>query len=456
MFEQSYQSNTTAEPVREGDFLFNYEIRSWELSPRVYKILGASLLLNLVAIAIFGQASFLTAKGCDSPLVGRVCQVLDTVYLGTVLFGTERQYADLAYERTQLDDMDVTFVDVSGMPPPLEYPEGYFQIANPEQAFSPDAQFQLAPGFIAPGIPANPVPSTGSLIDTPQVLPKANDNAVVGDLPTFGDSPSTNPTRKGRGRIRNRPADGNVAVADANANANTTANPTVDPNAQNANAAPVDEATQDQYGVFINKRPLKDRAKDTIELVDDKKVKLDSIFKVIITGTLGYGKDGKTVVLKNPKPVPVDKNIPNDPAMVKLVQDWIIAVGDAGWLGYLDRLDDKKVKSRKVVISIEQNDENLVASVQSELATPEEAQTKASSFALLLSGASLAASGDEQAFLKSASTTSDGRNMIVNFTIPKPIVQEMIQRKLAEAKAPTGQPNSTAVVGPNNNTAARR
>jgi hypothetical protein len=107
------------------------------------------------------------------------------------------------------------------------------------------------------------------------------------------------------------------------------------------------------------------------------------------------------------------------------------------------------------MIAIEQNDTELKASVQSELATPEEAQTKASSFALLLSGASLAASGDEQVFLKSASTTSDGKNMILNFTIPKPLVQEMIQRKLAEAKAPAGQPNSTAIVGPNNNSAAK-
>jgi hypothetical protein len=132
MFEQSYANQAPAQPMYEGDFLYHYELPSWQLGPRLYQILGASIVVNLILLSIFGQASFLTAKGCDGPLVGKVCEVLDTVYIGTMLFGTDREYADVAYDPTHLNpDDDVTFVDVSGLEAPLEYPEGYFQLANP-------------------------------------------------------------------------------------------------------------------------------------------------------------------------------------------------------------------------------------------------------------------------------------------------------------------------------------
>src|SRR5690606_15821950 len=116
-----------------SDGLFShYEIRSWEWGPYLYKIIGASLIVNIIGFLVLAQGDF-TKRGCDSPFVGRVCQVLDTVYMGSVLFGTEREYADASYERSELEDADITFIDVSGEAPPLTYPDGYFQIANPVQ-----------------------------------------------------------------------------------------------------------------------------------------------------------------------------------------------------------------------------------------------------------------------------------------------------------------------------------
>src|SRR6478672_1728591 len=178
MFEQSYVNTAPAEPLHEGDFLYHYELPSWQLGPRLYQILGASIAVNLVLLSIFGQASFLTAKGCDGPLVGKVCQVLDTVYIGTMLFGTDREYADVEYDPTRLSkDDDVTFVDVSNLEAPLEYPEGYFQIANPDQQVASVDSTAMNNGFIAPGIPSNPtITTTPDLTNTPQVLPPANPN----------------------------------------------------------------------------------------------------------------------------------------------------------------------------------------------------------------------------------------------------------------------------------------
>src|SRR4051812_19692885 len=131
MFEQSYINTAPAEPLHEGDFLYNYEGRSWKLGPRIYEILAASAVVNLVFIAILAQTPILTAKGCDGPLVGKVCQVLDTVYMGAMLFGTEREYADAAYDPTRLEPGDeITFVDVSNLDTQLEYPSGFVDMTN--------------------------------------------------------------------------------------------------------------------------------------------------------------------------------------------------------------------------------------------------------------------------------------------------------------------------------------
>src|SRR5688572_18787474 len=147
MFEHSlYEPEQVVSPLQEGDLFYDYEIKNWELTPRIYRILGIAAGVNLLAILIIGQTSLLTMKGCDSPLVGGVCSVLDTIYVGSKLFSSEREYVDAVYEKTELGDSEITFVDVSGETPPLSYPEGYFQIANPEE-FAMQQQMALNPAF---------------------------------------------------------------------------------------------------------------------------------------------------------------------------------------------------------------------------------------------------------------------------------------------------------------------
>src|SRR6478672_2951044 len=134
MFEHSiYEPEPVAEPLHEGDLFYHYELPNWRPGPRIYKILGISAVANLLIFFVFTATPILTMKGCDSPLVGSVCQVLDTLYVGSTLLGTDRNYVDAVYDKTKIGDADITFVDVSGDTPPLDYPEGYFQIANPDQ-----------------------------------------------------------------------------------------------------------------------------------------------------------------------------------------------------------------------------------------------------------------------------------------------------------------------------------
>ncbi|MBC7898901.1 MAG: hypothetical protein H7070_02510, partial [Saprospiraceae bacterium] len=135
MFEQSLYNQPVPEQPQpqEGDLFANYEIRNWNYSRRIYQILAISAVINIFGIAFLAQTEVLTARGCDSPFVGRVCQVLDTVYVGSLLLGTDREYVDAVYDKVDLGDAEITYIDVSGETPPLSYPEGYFQIANPEQ-----------------------------------------------------------------------------------------------------------------------------------------------------------------------------------------------------------------------------------------------------------------------------------------------------------------------------------
>jgi hypothetical protein len=451
MFEQqSYDQEVSALRTQPGDLFHNFEIRNWNFSPRLYKILIISAVLNIAGLAVIGTSGLLTARGCDSPFVGRVCQVLDTVYVGSLIFGTESEYADVDYTKTELADAEVTFVDVTGVTPPLTYPEGYFQLANPEQQFANVTDPMSGPGFLAPGIPTNPTIGGSGLINTPPIAAPNNPNTIEGDLPEspFGevnDSSSVAGTRKGRRGPRRGPLDTGTG-ADANTNASNTntntANPTIAENAE--------EAKEDQFGVFINKRPLRVEAKETLEEIDAGKVKIDTPFKVVISATLGQGKDGKTVVLKNPKPVPSNPPVNNDPVMEKFVQDWILAVGDAGWFGYLDKL-----KTKKVIITVEQNDAEFIASVKADQPSDNDAKQAASGLGTLLSIAAPAASGDEQLFLQKASVTAEGKTFVLNFIIPKPLVQEMIMRKLAESKDKEAKPEGNAFARPSNNTARK-
>src|SRR5262249_14494593 len=124
--------------------------------------------------------NLLTRKGCDSPITSTVCQVIDMAFVAETIFGTERDYVDQAYEKTSLKDADVTFVDVSNAEPQLQYPEGYFALANPEQAAMLAALNTSNNGYTLP--PVSPT----DLLATKPVIPKKDPNAVEGEIP---DSP---------------------------------------------------------------------------------------------------------------------------------------------------------------------------------------------------------------------------------------------------------------------------
>lgn len=444
MFEKElYEHEAARIRSEEGDLFHGYELKGWNPSPRLYKIVAISTIANILGLIVFAQGSFLTMRGCEAPFVGRVCSVLDTVYVGSVLFGTDREYADAVYEKTELEDAEITFVDVSGETPPLSYPEGYFQIANPER-YAMQQDMAMNDGMPYPDSGFAPIPSPGNdLLNTVPEVPRSNPNPVKGNI--------SDDLIKVEGDEDTKPDAGKGKKPDSETSENKTdSNSKTQADKAQVPENPQDEAKIDQFGVYINKRPLKDYAKDASEKIESSGVKLENPFKVVIAGTLGVGKDGKTIVLKNPKPVPSQSPQVNDPEMVKLAQDAILAVGDAGWFGYLDKL-----KAKNIVITVEQNDTILTASIRADQPTENDAKQAASGLNAILAIAVPASKGDEQTFLKMAKTTSDGKSFILNFEIPKPLVQEMIIRKLAESKDKENKPNGSAMINPEEKTAAK-
>lgn len=458
MFEQSlYEPETIAEPTAEGDLFHNYEITSWNLGPRIYKILGISAVANLLGLLIVGQTALLTTKGCESPLVGSVCQVIDTIYVGTKLFGTDREYVDAVYEKTDLGDYEVTFVDVTGETPPLSYPEGYFQVANPvEYQAMLDAQnnpLNMTSVDDFAGFPTNtspPISSGGSLFDTPQNLPKKNPDVIDGELPTFGGGGTTakNPTpgrRKGNGgRVTPSKTPKPTGVPDED---DVAVNPTPSPSPSPSPApsvAPSDPVNPDA----INTRPLTEFSGWVNDLIDKNLYKLDSQFSINAKAKLD--KEGKVNEFKMVKAESADKTT------IEVLQKAIAAIGDSGRLKVLSEISGKDLN-----LTLSQDIANLTAMIESEMESETRAKSVKSTLELGISiaKASKAAADasqndkDDLLLLQNAKIEISGKKVLIKFFAPKEVLLPMIQRKLAEQKAQPKPQNSTGAVKTGNNAA---
>lgn len=439
MFEQSFYQHQPQSPAPyepPPDLFQEYEIKNWDIGPRVYKIIAISAIANIFALLVVAQTSLLTMKGCDSPLVGRVCSVLDVVYVSSMLFGTEREYVDAAYDPTRIsDDAEITFVDVTGVTPPLSYPEGYFQLANPEQfamAMDPNNPFPYGNGMPADidvsGIPSTS-PSTGNLLDTPQVLPQPNPNVVTGNLPSFGnDSPSTYKAPRPRRTPR---VQSNLPDIDDTAELKASPTPTPEP-------GPKPMSSDEVKGVEINKKPLVDFADDVAVKWSANEVDISKDFAVVLNGVLAA--DGSLDLKASKFDVAKQQG---DQKMIDIGKAALEALGKSGYLTYL-----KNLNVDRFVATLVQDDKNVTVIITSTQKSPELAKTIASGLnSYIAIGKSVTQDpSDERTLLNGAKVVAEGRNFVLNFAVPKPIAQEMINRKLKEAqakKAAQPKPNGT-------------
>lgn len=422
MFEEKVEVQETAPAnAPEAPLFKDYEIRSWKLSPRIYKILSASLVLNLAAILVIGQSNMLTRKGCESPLVGGVCQVLDMMDLGSDLLGVDTQYIDGDYTHTDLSNSEVTFVDLTGREESqLKYPEGYFALANPEQ-FQPQLVETANTNGENPGFPDNIpgfTPSTPN-VTTPggnpgaraQVLPKSTGREVKGDLlDGFDDNAGEEASSTPPGMTKN-PGGKTPRV-------NTKPTPDQSVASNDPSSMPA---------ITINRTPLRELGRDVKDLIDQKKIDIGAVFNVIATGKLD--SDGRI----DPNSFKYVKLEGTDQGTVEVVKRSIIAVNDSGYLKWLEKLAGKELN-----LSISQDNEFITGIVQTEAESPARASTLKFLFSNYIkwtvdkkmAPTATEDDRDDLQLLQNATVEVDGKKLVIKFAVPKAAAHGLIQKKL--------------------------
>lgn len=436
--------------MQDQELFQDYEVGRWKVGPRVYKIIAASAILNIAVLLGAAQSNLLTMKGCESPLVGNVCTVIDTLVVGGTALTTDSTYIDGDYEKTDISDADIVWVDQTGVEK-FQYPADYWATANPElltpqEIPNDDGSF---PSYIPGTNPTTSNPTIGGgtsdLLNKPQELPKKNDNAISGNLPDSPfdvvDNPTTKPGKAPRYVPRRLPKN-NPTLTDNSPNTL----PQIDGNATKDPTTKPKDPKNPNGEIEINKKPLRDYADIVRVKFEKKEIDLTQNFKIVADGFLT--KDGKLDVSEDPKTKKPRFQITaaeGNEQMVEIVKQAIAAIGDSGWLGYLRAQGIDKIKFQVV-----QDNDNLQVIILSDLPTKERAQTVANGLNGAIGAAKFADENnikklgdDEKLLLSKASVLVNPQNakqFVLNFVIPKPIAHEMITRKLTEPRPETEQP----------------
>jgi len=440
--------------MEELNLLQNYEIKSWDINPRFYKILGASAVINVLIFAVLGNTNLLNSRACDSPFVSKVCAVLDTVYVGARLYSGEKDYVVKDYQKTDIKDADVVWIDQTGVGPKFGYPEGYFKpeedAFQDEIAMNSDNTFDTIPST-PDSVFSNPLPPVsnngGGMLARRQRLPKRNRKPVTGKLPDNPFGIADEKDKKKDDKLKND-SPSTLPGLDG-----TVAKNGKDDKKKDDTKKPLDENTAKKSDpvkeVEINKKPLEDFAADIVDKWSNKEVDLNNQFVVRLIAKLT--PDGRLAKSSRFDPAS-DKG---DQKMINVAKSALEAVGDSGWLAYLSDLGVKNV-----TITLMQNEDNLVARLESTAKNENEAKTLASGINGLIALAKLKKLGaDETKLIKAAKVPkARGKVFFLDFQMAKPEAQEIMNRKLTEAlakkqkeqkgdkteKKPTGTADKTA------------
>ena len=368
-----------------GNFELNREPR-W---PILLRLVVASLALHATALAC----------------VMYVPTVRDAFNIAALLSNTG--YVDKPYLKTEIGE-DVQMISLASEK--FHYPEGYFALESQSglasQTQTPDP---FAPRIISLAkrekAEASPTPAPSPLASpspsplVAQSTPSPDDQA---DLAANGIAEKT----KGQPETQKEEAQKEEAQKKLE---------------KTAAANDVDLPVENE----INKQPLKDLAIYANDLKNAGKLNLNQIFEVAVEAELdGTGR------LRNP----TFTQKSGDPKLVDLAGRMIAALNDSGMLVYLKRLNEGK--SSKVVFIIRQDENELVAKLESELGSEESARQKAGGFNLLLALGQKAREGkDEEILMKNTIASSSGKKLVFNFSMPRQAIGEMIKKQIASNTA---------------------
>ena len=366
----------------------NFEVnRDSRWAVVLMRLVGASLVLHLVLVW----------------LVIYVPAIRDTVNIAAIVAGTK--FVDKDYVATQIGE-DVELVQLTTEK--FHYPEGYFALEAQLDGELPSQAGAAADPF-APKIISQWNPKTVDPEQAASPSPEASASASPAASP--GASPSASPSSSA------------VAQASPASSASTNANTHLPPDeaqkkleetAKENNLALPDENQ-------INKKALKDFVKYANELKNEGKLDLNKPFEVVIEAEMD--EKGKLI---NPR---FTKKV-GDENLVNLFGRMVAALNDSGFLIYLQPFS-KDNPGAKVVITIKQGESEVLASVSSETTSTARAETLAKAFNFLLAaGADSRAGKEEEALIRNTNASPDGKRVVVNFSMPRQSVVDMIKKQL--------------------------
>ena len=192
-------------------------------------------------------------------------------------------------------------------------------------------------------------------------------------------------------------------------------------------------------GVEINRKPFEDLGDALNDKIEKKEIDLSKPFSVVLDGTIT--NDGKLDAKKS-KFIKFD----GDEQMVNVAKDAIEAVGNSGFLGYL-----KNNGIDRVNFTMVQDDKQIYVLIVSDQKTPEKAATTASGFNTLISGIKILDQNglkklddNSKTLVENSKVSSDGKNFVLNFTIPKQNAQDLINKSLKERAEKKNNPSNSS------------
>jgi hypothetical protein len=352
----------------------SFEVGSELRWPTILRLLGASLVAHLLAIACLMY----------------VPAFRDALNLASLIADTN--FVDKSYARTDIGD-DVQIVELTGEK--FQYPEGYFAL---------DSQSQFPPATPAAQFISQAPPLK---VSTPEPSPLPSPSPTITASPDPAASPSSPVVAQASPNPAASPSPAKLTPEEAQKELEKTA-------AKNNIDLPKENE--------INKKALKDFAIYANDLKNKGQLDLNKPFEIVIEAELDA--NGK---LKDPKFTKKE----GDQNLVDLFGRMIAALNDSGFLIYLKPID-KDNPGTKVVFTIKQGETEVLASVESEASSDDSARVLAKGFnAALMIGAESRAGKDEEILLRNTSASPNGKKIIFNFTMPRQAVVDLIKKQLA-------------------------
>lgn len=174
----------------------------------------------------------------------------------------------------------------------------------------------------------------------------------------------------------------------------------------------------------LNRKPLKDFAANLTSKVDKSEVDLTKPFSITLEAYLtteGKFDREKSKFTKSE----------GDEDIVEAAKSAIEAVGDSGIFAYLQQLGVEKA-----IINFSQNEKEVLSIINSEAPTAEKAKTFASGFngLLMLAKMNTKEDIDVQTLLNATKISVEGKNFILNLTLPKEEAHKLLNQKLQKEK----------------------